>query len=269
MRIGTAGALAAAAVLTLGTPAAAMTGGARLADPAAAPWMATLAVKGPQPLLDRASCGGVLIGPSRVLTAAHCVDGVDPDQVEVHIGASVFSKTPGTVRDIVASVSHPGYELLPSPVDPDNLAMSSARNDVAVLGLSAPVRGVDHPAIAAHRPAPGAELDFYGHGLTGTPGPSNPDPRADVLRHGTLRAVDHRTCAADTPATVDGRSMLCARDPHGKVTACPGDSGSPLISREHGRPEVAGIMSFAGETAGRQCGEPSVVAFTDPRLLAR
>src|SRR5690348_12282893 len=93
--------LAGAAVLVLGlaTPAAAMSGGRPVLDDRVAPWEAVLAIPGdPSMLQQRATCGGVLVGTDRVLTAAHCVNLGDPSRTEVHIGARVLSQNRGTVR---------------------------------------------------------------------------------------------------------------------------------------------------------------------------
>ncbi|MEW1676357.1 hypothetical protein AB0O47_24455 [Streptomyces noursei] len=42
-----------------------MSGGTQVPRRGAAPWLATLAVKGDGQLVDRASCGGALIDPDR------------------------------------------------------------------------------------------------------------------------------------------------------------------------------------------------------------
>ena len=105
--------------------------------PEQAPWLVTLTTRGP-------FCGGALIAPDRVLTAAHCVQGADPDRVRVRIGG---------VRHAWRGARFPTtYREIPSPVDPDNPSASGTVDDIAVIELSQPVTGV---AAAAARAAGG------------------------------------------------------------------------------------------------------------------
>ncbi|MFD7663211.1 S1 family peptidase [Streptomyces sp. NPDC059788] len=261
------------ATLGIAGPAQAMSGGTESPRPGAAPWLATLAVKGDGPLLKRASCGGVLVAPDRVLTAAHCLDGVDVARIEVHLGSSVLSEDPGTVRNVRGAALHPRYRLLPSPAAPDRPELSSAAYDLAEIRLSDPVRGVKPLPVAKHRPRPGTPVSIFSHGTTAAPDPSEPgkDIRGDVLRRGDLAVRSHEQCAAQTPAVVDRASVFCARSPRADrtpTTMCPGDSGSPLLAWGRGGPELTGVFSFAGETAGKACGRPADAAFADvPALL--
>ena len=115
-------------------------------------------------------------------TAAHCVDATDPSQTEVHVDARVLSGAPGVVRGVRGVSVLPGYEILPSPVDPTNLNWASARRDLAVVLLDRPVWTIKPVRLATARPKPGTAVALYSHGTTGRPG----EFRNDVLNRGDL-----------------------------------------------------------------------------------
>ena len=260
---GTAGATALAAV-ALAAPAAAMSGGEPVTDPGTAPWVATLAQTGTGSLLHRAGCGGALIAPDRVVTAAHCVDRLDPSRQEVHVDARVLSSDPGVTRGIRGVSVLPGYRIIPSPTDPDDENAASAANDLAVILLDRPVTGIAPVPVASRRPAPGTDVSLFAHGTTGHAGD---DWRNDVLHRGDLTTVADRDCTAGTPATVDTPSVMCAQ--RAGVTGCFQDSGSPLVAWRYGRPRLVGLFSFGGETAGKACGTPSAQYAADPTTFRR
>ena len=94
-----------------------------MTDSTVAPWVAIFELLPPLmtgPLSVTAGCGGALVAPDRVVTAARCLDGVDPDKQLVHINARVLSRDPGEVRRIRGIAVLPGFEVLLSPAVPDD-----------------------------------------------------------------------------------------------------------------------------------------------------
>ncbi len=100
-------------------------------------WMASLqAAYGTPPYVNFGHvCGASLISAEWVVTAAHCVDGLNVAQIQVLVGSSRLS-TPGYRSNIDQLVFHPQWQPLGDSTvnDPGSFA-----NDIALLHLTEPL----------------------------------------------------------------------------------------------------------------------------------
>ncbi|OQD56368.1 serine protease [Streptomyces phaeoluteigriseus] len=194
-------------------------------------------------------CGGVAVGPTTVLTAAHCM------------GEEVLGVPPGRAHDlkVVAGrtdlYSDAGQEITVSEIWV-NPAYDSYSNsgDFAVLKLATPLpsasviamTGVGDPAYV-----PGTEAMVYGWGDT-TGGGSY----AHGLRAARVHVLRDSVCQNAYPGPADGsyraKTMVCAGEAQGGRDSCQGDSGGPLVAQ--GR--LIGLVSW-GDGCGR-AGSPGV-----------
>ena len=217
-------------------------------------------------------CGGALVTPTKVVTAAHCV--VDqstrqiapPGDVLVLTGQSL--KSPITAPIAVASiVVHPEYDI----------DMSS--NDIAVLTLASPIEGV--PTIDPLTPSEVAgylvsgspvRAGGWGNTTTLTGGKAYPDifrvanlvlfPDVMCGSRGTY-VVNGVTFHGFSASEADPDTMLCAgaADTNGRIIdSCQGDSGGPLISANGGPERLIGIVSWGDQCASKYPGVYTRVA---------
>lgn len=193
-------------------------------------------------------CGGTLIAPSVVLTAAHCVAGLvgQPGQVQVLAGSTRISAdlaeeaAAGHLVQVTAVYVHPKF----SP--------RSMHYDAALLILARPVSGVRTLSLATSSPLAGSTVSAAGWGETRQGGPTSPGH----LRSVSLKVGTTQACRRGNAVLGDyfAPSMLCAGNP-GRDT-CSGDSGGPLVGQSDGHLALVGITSFGVGCA--RSGHPGV-----------
>jgi hypothetical protein len=235
-------ALALVAPLAAASPAGAIFHGAPVA-PVEAPW--SVALTGMS-----LACGGALIAPDRVLTAAHCVQGANPDRLRVRLGGGRWE----TGRKLAwrGAFFPKAYKLVPSPEAPDSPQRAATVADVAVIVLDARVTDVAPLPLATDPAQPGEAVRTIGRGRTG-PAPSG---TSDTPRAADQQVLDPAACTKAYGPLYRADDHLCTQDPTATAAqACAGDSGSPAIVQRGGAPAVAGVVSWGNETQGGDCGD--------------
>src|SRR5262245_39593697 len=235
------------------------------------PWQVAIYFKQPDGTF-MLGCGGSIVNPRWVLSAAHCF--LRPSDATLRVASDVLvvegtnqidlarrhEGGKGRAVDVKRIVMHERYDA------------QTSGNDIALLELVSPAKSRSVPLAgssesqlqAANRTGivtgwgtmrplriiGGQPIDV----LTNQPmRPGAPGYFTNRLMEVEIPLVDRETCQQAYPERKIDERHICAGLKEGGKDACQGDSGGPLItSDEHGGFRQIGIVS-----SGRSCGLPN------------
>lgn len=213
------------------------------------PWMAALKFSngGSQ------FCGGSLIAPGWVITAAHCVfddSGTTRPAGDIEVMLDETDLTAPSPRIVGLS------QVLPHPDYDEN----SLNNDVALLLLDTPQNDLATASLTDASAQQAAEivipdnLETLGWGATNRTENKDGLEFPDKLQYVRLQYLPFNECQNHWGGLTD--NMLCAWEPDppedkedGQDT-CFGDSGGPLFLTQNLAPLIIGVTSFGDGVCG-------------------
>ncbi len=216
--------------------------------------IATINVAGKESLIQTSSCGASFLGEKWLLTASHCVEGVNINLLKVNIGEYDLSNGASNAKTIKQIYMHPEYN-----------EGSAFNNDIALIEL---VETINHPAITLASAEETNQLALMastatviGWGNQIPYGPNDEQPansQPDKLHQTELSLLTNTECkkilaqgysnlqnSTVSPEQVGlTESMLCAKAAGGGKGSCQGDSGGPLVVNTNQGWQQVGLVSY-------------------------
>ncbi|EJK57647.1 trypsin-like serine protease, partial [Thalassiosira oceanica] len=192
-------------------------------------------------------CGGSLVAPDIVLSAAHCKTDDATEGVKVVVGRhNLEDEGDGEVIGASLELSHPDYDFQTTDNDYMIVVLERAvEADVDLVQISPDVVPVDAAVTVMGWGDTNIDLDI--------------SELAIELMETEVRTISNEECDASNGTLTDSLgsydenyhqqitgNMLCAENEHRATDSCQGDSGGPLVIRTAvGEPDLqVGVVSW-------------------------
>lgn len=209
----------------------------------AQPWTAAIFTRHGQFL-----CGGSLITPCWVLTAAHCFEGLEAgvNKYTVILGKRATNETNVSKEQkfmVEKLVTHKRYNS--SNYDNDIALIKIKNKDGGCAAKSATTRTVCLPPRQTQLPV-GFQCSVVGYGKESY----DAWGFSKVLKEGHVSLLSQSQCRRkDYYGNGITGNMFCAASPNWNTDACRGDSGGPLVCEVSGRMFQFGVVSWGEHCA--------------------
>lgn len=176
------------------------------------------------------SCNGTLLTSKIVLTSAHCVEGLEPNSVEILIPAQNLSAlTIGSKLPVAKIFIHPHYSRGPR-----------IEHDIAIVELSKD----SPPPFVRISTDPSTDPETGSPGLIAALSQDSEGSRTLTLFQATMPVVSTEMCLAAYEGQISN-THICAGFVEGGVDACQGAAGGPLVTVDkYSRKYQVGIVSW-------------------------
>ncbi|XP_041834359.1 coagulation factor VII-like [Melanotaenia boesemani] len=209
------------------------------------PWQVLIQLNG------KSHCGGVLIHPDWVITAAHCVYGNYAQNLTVLAGEHNLDVDEGTEEKIPVSMVTAHERYAPATGDSD-IALLQLNRSVTLNRYAIPIcLPTQHFAEQELLPVRYHTVSGWGRRTTG----GNADtqyraPVSPVLRKMSVPIIQNSECSQKAQFNFTN-NMLCAGYLQGHLESCCGNDGSPLVTQYGSTHFLMGVVGW-----GRGCSHP-------------
>ncbi|XP_037942758.1 chymotrypsin-2-like [Teleopsis dalmanni] len=178
-------------------------------------------------------CGGSILSPNRILTAAHCVNGQDAKRISVLAGIRDLTDEGGQRSQVLSYEMHENYEEL-------------VTSDIAILTIDPPLQldgeKVDKIDVTGNdRVGGGQPVTITGWGALWYFGPGIFNRLPTRMQKLEYKTITNDNCKLIMSQLTD--TEICALERVGKG-ACRGDSGGPLVMQNGESLKQVGVVSY-------------------------